>query len=941
MLQNKTIRLLILCTLITLFPQFLYSQTGNPANQPQIGTQAKGTFFKTIVVDSITKKPLEFVTISAVFSGDKNPSKYALTDSKGIVVLQGMKEGRYTMKCEYVGYKPKSFSFSIKHGANGIDTLSMLEDVQMLNAVVVSDVANQMTVRKDTIEYNAAAFKVNDSDMLEELLKKLPGVEVSSDGAITANGKTIKKIMIDGKTFFLDDPQLATKNLPAKIVNKVRVLERKSDQAQFTGIDDGEEETVIDLNIKPGMMNGWFGNFSAGYGTKDRYEGGGMVAKFTKTTQLSLIGNFNNTNNRGFSDIAGSMMGNMRGGMGRGGGGFNFSGNGITKSWMVGVNANTEVLDGKLKLSGNYLYSGSDVNVEEKKFKETFLSDNKSMYSNENGYELTKTDGHRFGAEIDYKLSDKTSILFRPSFNFGSGSFKSFNDFSTLIGADSTNRGSSLSFGDNDSQDFSGNLLLRQRLGKAGRTFSLNLTYNYSNNEITGFNQSNTHYFATQNDSIIDQKYLSDNKSYGMGARMSYTEPLGHNYYIEGVYGYNYKRSNSDKDTYNKSDENYDVLVDEYTNHYKNTFITQRGEINFLKQEEKYNFTIGASMQPSTTKSYGTSRDTTYSVINFAPSARLDYKFSDSKFLRIRYRGRTSQPSLNDLLPIKDNSDPLNVKEGNPNLNPEFSHNFQVEYRTNNSEHMSWFGSMLDASYTTDKIVSKIWYDDEGVRFTQPYNDNEGIYSIAARIMYNSRIGKSNFSFSTFTNTSFGNGVSYVNSNRDYVKNITRNLTLSENLRITFRTDVIEVSAGGRAAYNNAWYSVKGQSKAATWTNSVNGSVNVNIPGGFNITTDARHTFYIGFGEGYGKSQTIWNAELSKSLFKSAATLKVKIYDILRDSRNTYRTTTDNYIQDVQNNTLGQYVMFSLVYRFGKFSGGNNMMRPPMGMGRRGGMHRF
>ena len=317
----KRIFLVLTIALATLAGQLLYAQT-------QSGT--RGQSIKVTVLDSLTKTPIEFATLSATAEGAEKPVKYGLTDANGVVSLTGLRPGKYTIKFEYMGYKTKNVPFEIVRGTNEINPLYVSEEVNMLNAVVVSDVGNQMQVRKDTIEYNASSFKVNDSDMLEELLKKLPGVEISSDGTITANGKTINKIMIDGKTFFLDDPQLATKNLPAKIINKVRVVERKSDQAQFTGIEDGEEETVIDLNIRPGMMNGWFGNVAGGYGrdlikvgdkSNNRYEAAAMLGRFTSKTQISLIGNANNTNNRGFHDVAASMMGAMRGGVGMGGGG--------------------------------------------------------------------------------------------------------------------------------------------------------------------------------------------------------------------------------------------------------------------------------------------------------------------------------------------------------------------------------------------------------------------------------------------------------------------------------------------------------------------------------------------------------------------------------------------------------------------------------------------
>ena len=270
----------------------------------------------------------------------------------------------------------------------------------------------------------------------------------------------------------------------------------------------------------------------------------------------------------------------MRSGMGGGGGMFGRGNNGITTSWMAGVNANTEVLNGKMKLSGNYMYSGSDKDVKEKKAKQTMLQDDQTLYNNEYGEDKTETQGHRIAGEMDYSISDNTSILFRPRVNIGSGNFNSINTFNTLNNADSVNRGMSHNYGNNDSQDVNGELLLRQRLGKPGRTMSVRLNYGYTNNEIHGFNYSNTHYFDLQKDSLIDQKYMQKDKSNSFGGRITYTEPLGKNFFIEAAYRYNYKQTSSDKETWDKDAEgNYNVLDEEYTSHYKNTFVTQQAEL--------------------------------------------------------------------------------------------------------------------------------------------------------------------------------------------------------------------------------------------------------------------------------------------------------------------------------------------------------------------------
>ena len=913
---------------------------------PQVGTKAKGTYFKAIVLDSLTRQPIEFATLHAKYIGDQQPRKYALTDTAGVVVLQGLPVGRATITFEYMGYRQKKFTFDIKKGANEYGELLVSEDNNILDAVVVSAAANQMLIKKDTIEYNASSYKINDTDMLEELIKKLPGVEIDEQGNITAQGKTINKVMIDGKEFFLDDPNLATKNIPAKIVEKIRVVERKSEQAQFTGIDDGDEEMVLDLGIKAGMMQGWFGNIGGGLGNPMgggsdlKYEGAAMIGRFTDKSQISIIGNGNNTNNRGFSDVAGNMMGGMRGGGG-------WMGRGVTTSWMGGINANRNLKQENSDIQGNLMYSGSERLIEETKDRATMLSDNKTLYNHESGYDKTYSDGYRFGGEWDMKLNKNISFLLRPSVNIGRGEYESFNEFNTRTNSDSTNRGVSRDFGENHNESVGTMMLWRFKFNKPGRSMSVNARYNYSNNESDGFNKSETFYFknnAIDSTSIIDQNVLRKENTNSINARLSYIEPLGKNFFIEGAYRYSYKKTDSDKNTYSMGEDGrYSVWDPTYSTNYENTFITQQAELNFMKQEEKYNITIGGNMQPSTTKSVGQGRDTSYSVVNFSPAARIDYRFSDSKFLRVRYRGRTSQPSINQLMPVNDNSDPLKITEGNPNLKPEFTHSLSTEYRTNNRAKFSFFSVGADFSLTQDDIVAKKYYREDGVMVSTYENTGKSVYSASGRIMLNTPIAKSNFSINSFTMVRYNNGISYVMSSGDWMENTTTNFNISEMLRLTYRNDWAEVIVGGRVNYRNAWYTVNSMEDVSTWTNSINGSFNFTIPGGLNLRSDINHTFYIGYDEGYNEPTTVWNAEVSKTLFKNAATLKFKVYDILKQSRNTSVTTAENYVQNVTNNTLGQYFMVTLTWRFGNFGdmkkGGmrGGMGRGPMGRGPMGG----
>ena len=590
------------------------------------------------LVDAASGAPVGFATASLTVKGEKTPVKYVLSDSEGKAVLQKVKKGTYVLKAELLGYKPLEMEVKVEKELD-LGTLKMSEDAELLDAANVSAVGNPIIVKKDTIEYNASSFKTSDNDMLEDLLKKLPGVEVNSDGTITANGETITKITIDGKTFFLDDPQLAAKNLPAKMIEKVKVVERKSEQARFTGIDDGQEETIIDLSVYKGMMNGWFGNVMAGGGhdmpdkgyytdsksaLKDgwRYQGAGIVGNFKEDSQISIILNANNTNNRGFNDLAGGMMRGMRGGgggMGRGMGGFG-GGNGITSSWMGGLNGAWDLFGGDMELSGNYLYNGSDSYVEEESSKITYMEDGSRLLNDNTGTSTNASQGHRFGIRLDHEFSENTSILFEPQFNFGSGSYSERSDFSTRTarGADTTftNRGFNDNRGDNNNWSASGRLLFRQRLGKPGRTISANINYSFSNNEMTGFNQSLTqtdfNSDGVYDDEIVNQRFDQLSTSSSLSGRLVYTEPLAKTLFLEASYQYSWNINESGKNTYNSGSDNYDMsyMIYDYTGEVYdptysssivNRYINQRAGLTLSWQKEKINAQIGAQLNPTNT----------------------------------------------------------------------------------------------------------------------------------------------------------------------------------------------------------------------------------------------------------------------------------------------------------------------------------------------------
>ncbi len=960
-----------------------------------LAASAQGIYsVKLQLIDAKTSEPVGFATTSLTVKGETKVLKYVLTDSEGAASLTKMKKGTYILKAELMGYKTHEQEITVEKNMN-LGVIKMTEDIEVLDAARVTDVGNPIVVKKDTIEYTASSFKTSENDMLEELLKKLPGVEVEADGTITANGETIKKITIDGKTFFLDDPQLASKNIPAKLIEKVKVVEKKSDQAQFTGIDDGNEETVIDLSMKPGMAQGWFGNVMAGGGhdipgngsdmNDWRYQGAAMVGRFTKKSQLSVILNGNNTNNRGFNDIAGNMMRGMRsGGMGRGRGGWG-RGNGVSTTWMGGVNGAFELFDGDMDLSGNYLHNGTITDVIEESSKTTYLDDGNRLINDQNGMNRTISMGHRFGVRLEHEFSENTSIIFEPQFNFGNGSFNEFSDFNTFTRRDSgvderTNEGKTSNFGDNDNWSASGFFLFRQRLGKPGRTISANVYYNFSDNNLLGYNLSRTLVnpeTAEESEEIVNQRFDQNSRSSAVNTRVVYTEPLAKYLFLEANYSYNWSLNTSDKNTFNSASNSIEnglpVYVrdgetpdETYSNEILNRAQAHRAGMNLSWQKEKFRAQIGVSANPTRTHNETTGHavyDTL--TVNWSPQAMLNYEFNDNSHIRFFYFGRSAQPSTSQLMPVADNSNPLNISLGNPNLNPYFSHNMRGMFGYTNKKTFTSVHARFGASLTEDAITSAQWYDKAGVQYSIPVN-GPTTGSADMRVMVNSPFGKTGLSIFSMTFGRYNQSTSYIGKgnldtdtyynsekaefdyvlfNRNFpdlgdsdmfVTNRIQTMSFTQRLRLTYRNDFVELNVGGRTRMNKSWYTMENAQVKPTWNNQVDGSMNWTIPGGINLIADVDYNWY----EGYTTPQEdeiILNAEITKLLFKDKFTLAVKAYDILGQSKNLSVSDASNYHQETRNNTLGRYIIVSLTYRFGNFNAGG---RGPHGGPRGGGPRR-
>ena len=944
---------------------------------------------KAVLLDESNGEPVGFATVSLTKEGEKKPEKYVLSDSDGKVEIHGIHPGTYHFKAELLGYK--DFEKEIKiPDVKDLGDIKMTPDREQLEAASVSAVGNPIIIKKDTIEYNASSFKTTDNDVLEDLLKKLPGFDVSDDGSITINGKTVNKITIDGKTFFLDDPQLASKNIPAKVISKLKVIDKKSDQAEFTGIDDGEEETVIDLSVRPGMMKGTFGNVMAGGGHDVpstnvegdwRYQTAAFVGKFTEKTQLSFIANGNNTNNRGFNDLSGSMMGNMRGGGGGfggpgGGGGFGGfgGGNGITTSWMGGVNGAWTLFDNKMDLSGNYLYNNTQRLVEEKSSRTTYLQDYDQIY-NSDGVNDTRSWGHRVGARLEHKFSENTSIVFQPQMNFGGGSYIQTSDYNTDYdrnGAISKiNKGNSSTTGDNRNFNASGFALLRQRLGKPGRTITVMGRYSFSNNDMNSLNKSNVYSSFVSGDEwgnlqVTDQTIAQNNKSHSLFGRFTYTEPLGEGFFVEANYGYNWSRSSSEKNTYDNT--NGGAFDPYYSNSVINDNKRHDMGANFLYQNEKFRAQIGFSAQPTTThnETYRAGQkldpydDTRW---RFAPTGMLWWEMNENSNMRVFYRGSSNQPSVSQLIPVPDNTNPLRISFGNPYLAPYFNHGINGDYRFNNKKTFSSVNVRFNGSYVQDPITTATWYGPTGAAYSMPFNGPDS-FNAGMNVFANLPLGQSNFTISEMARANYSTSASYVGGDdvtsqidkyynattgdMDYAEfmkayergdfkfqeNVIRTVSAVERLRVTYRNDALEVSVSGRTRMNKSWYTInENADNNMTFNNQIRTSVvwTWDAPG-ITFKSDYDFNWYNGYASNLNyQPEHILNAEIQKLLLKKTMTIALKGYDILGQAKNLSVSDSANYHSEVYNNTLGRYIIVSLTWRFGNFDRSN--MRGPGGRG--------
>ena len=829
--------------------------------------QRRGVDITGTVIEGGTNEPIEQATVRLLNAKDSTMVGGVATGRNGSFTLKNIKNGNYVLNISFIGFETlyKAIQVTGKNNPMQLGKLTLSDASIQLGEAVVIGKAPEVTFRNDTMEFNAESYKLTEGSMLEDLLKKMPGVEIDSEGKITVNGKEIKKVLVDGKEFFSDDPKVASKNLPSKMIDKVQVLDKLSDMAKMTGFDDGEEETVINLTVKPGMKQGWFGNAYAGYGSEDRYEGNFMVNRFVNNDQFTIMGGLNNTNNMGFSDLSSSMFQ----GMGRGGGG---AGNGITTSGNIGLNMNKE-FNSKLTINGNLRYSHSENDAYSKSNRQNILPDDSTSYYNETNNNHSRSDNVAADIRMEWTPDTLTRVIFRPNFSYSNSHRRENGYFNTLSGdMDTVNIGESRYLSDGEGYNVGATLEFSRKLNSRGRVLSGSLSGRLSDSYNEGLNYSNTEYrllAAGENNDLVDQQFRYDNNSFNYRVYLSWVEPIGHNNFIQATYSIRQNKQESLKNSYTREEgsEEYNVLDTAYSQSYRNNYINQQVSLAFKSVREKFDYTIGLTVDPSHSTSETFVGDTvlssiTQNVVNLSPMIRFNYRFGKRTHLRINYRGRTTQPSVSQLQPVADVTDPLNTRTGNPNLKPTYSNNLSVRFQNFKPEQQSAFMTMLNFNYVVNDIVTKSAYIENTGRQMTTYDNVNGNFSGNVRVMYNAPFKNRKFSFNTMTMGSYANSNGFINSE----KNTNKNIVLQERAGINFRSDYLDLGVNGNIRYNATRNSLQGQSELNTFNYGVGGNTTIYLPWDFKIESDISWSTNSGYSDGFEQNEILWNARCCRHL---------------------------------------------------------------------------
>ena len=918
-------------------------------------------------VQSTANEPLIGASVILLNPTDSSLLKGVVADLDGNFKITDITPGNYVLKVSFLGYLNYVKAVSTTTDSLNVGAIIMQSNAKQLGAVDVQAIATPVIAKGDTTQYNAASFKTNPDATSEDLVTKMPGIIVV-DGKVQAQGEDVKSVLVDGKQYFGDDANAVLKNLPAEVVDKIQVFDKRSDQSQFTGYDDGNTTKTINIVTKQQFRNGVFGRVYGGYGYEDKWRGGLTLNMFKEKRRISILFNTNNINEQNFSadDLLGVMSssssgggrGGMGGGMGGGrpggggpGGGGSSADNflvdqkgGITTTNAVGLNySNTW---GKLDFTGSYFFNATQNDAVSNLFRTYVSQQNQGLVYAQNATTNANNINHRANMRFDWKIDSLNSVLFQPKFTYqkndGNSSVNGSNNrYDTLLSNTLNNYGSKL-----EAVNFSASLLYRHSFKKRGRTLSINATPGYNSSSGNSNLLSNTSYFAdTLATDTLNQLSNLNKSGYVLSSNITYTEPLSKATQLMFTFGNNLNKSSSDKQTYNFSDinNNYSRFDTTLSNTFNSFYHSESIGTSVRTQKEKWNLMVGVNYQfaqLNNERIFPYQYNLKKNFNSVLPSAMFMYRFTAKKNLRIFYRSNNNAPSVDQLQDVINNSNPLQLSMGNANLKQDFANVLNLRYSAVNADKNTAFFALLSGTYTANYIGKSTYIANadsilsggillaEGSQITMPAN-LDGYYNLRSFLNYSFPITKIK------TNLSFNGGVTYsripgiINQQANFANNT------SASFGVVFSSNIsekLDFTLSSNSSYNNIANTLQTASNSTFYNQNSRFKIQVQPWKGLFFTTDVSHQFYSGLSSAVTQNYLLWNAGIGYKFLKAkAAEIRITAFDILKQNNSVSRNITETYYEDTQTNVLQRYFMVTFTYNFKKYKGKGSSDRPGSG----------
>jgi len=928
-----------------------FSQADGPNNpSAKISGSVRG-----IVEDTVNKQDLSQATVSITPLADSSDIQYSTTGKKGSFLIKNLKTGTYRLLISFEGFAPVRKFFTISTANPDIDfhTLYMQTTTDLLEEVVIH--TPPVTIRHDTVEYNAGSFATKPNALAEDLLKKMPGIQVDRNGVITAQGETVTRVMVNGKRFFGDDPKLATRNLPPDIIDKIQVFDDLSDQSKFSGFDDGNRVKTINIITKKDKRQGYFGKLVGGVGTNENYDESINMHRFDNDEQISLLGQANDINKQNFT-----ADGN-NGGRGSGSSGNSPASNtGITTVWASGANYRNN-FGTKTDLYGNYFFNSQHItiNTQDSILKSIQGQLGQDSSNTTAGYQssIQKRITNRINFNLEHRFDSSNTLIFRPNIIFQNNEPVS-SSYSTTVNNSGQPVNSSLNktTGYNSGFNVTGsNLQIRHKFAKKYRTISLDINASANVNKGYGYNYALNEFFMPARVDTLNQ-YIQDTlHAYTISPTLSFTEPVGKNQILEFNYNYNYQHNVSVNNTFDYTDSlhQYKSFDSLFSNSYQFISHANRFTMNYRMQNSKFNLLVGTGLQFTGFNSLNTTKNIRvgHDYMNFTPTVNFQYTFSKTQHLRFNYTGRPGTPSVSQLQPLITTTDQINYQMGNPNLNQQFTHSMRILYSSFDPGTQHILFATINASTIVNDIQTAIYYNSKGGQQTTWVNLN-GTYNISGYFNFGIpiKIPKSNLNFITNANYSQNQTLlaqdSIAAADNEWAHVYSRNSFISET--ISWTTNIkknfdMNLSSTSKYNINRRMGAPVQKSNTQNNLNAFSQAFSIELTAysnnGWLFAANLDYTYTNNNAAAYNASVPLLSPSIAKQVFKKKnGEIRLSVFDLLNQNVAVSKSVTSSLETYTRTNVLSRYAMLTFTYNLNNFSDSKQKQMPglfPPGRGRR------